>query len=345
MLTTIYPAPLLTTERLLLRPFSESDAPEVFIQRSDERILRYTGIQAAVNLESAVNHLRNLVKYGEKGEGSAWAICLKNDEKLIGTICLWQFDFEKSCVEIGYTLHPDNWGNGLGKEAVAAVVDFAFQSMQANLVEAYVHPQNLASIKLLERVGFTLTGNTEELKVFQICRPPIGAMVLETDRMYLCEISPLDAPFLLELLNTPDWVRNIGDRGVKTLEEARQYAIQRMFLYYRKNGFGFYLMKRKVDGAALGMCGLVKRDFLDDIDIGYALLPQFYGCGYAIEAAKAVVGFAKTHLRLEKLAAITLESNKPSIKLLEKLGLKFEKKFHAPEDEEELMLFGGRLNL
>ena len=237
-------------------------------------------------------------------------------------------------------MHPDYWGQGLTSEAVKAVIDFGFATMGANIIEAFSNDQNLASIRLLEKLGFVKTGNVEKYRIYALCRPPLGTVQLETERLRLREITPDDAPFLLELLNTPDWLANIGDRNVRNLDDARKYAINRIFAAYRRFGFGFYVMERKSDDALIGNCGLVKRDFLDDVDIGYAILPQFYGQGYAVEAAIAVLDFAKQKLMLPRIAAITIESNKPSQRVLEKIGLRFERMISVPEDEEELMLWG-----
>ncbi len=340
MQTYFSPIPTLTTERLLLRPLRDSDAPEIFIQRSDERIIQYTAIPKALDINDAVNFIDRILDFAEKGESIYWAICRKGEQKLIGTICLWHLDMEKTTAEIGYSLHPDFWGMGLTTEAVRAVVEFGFTAMGANVIEAYSNAQNLASIKLLEKTGFAKIGTEENHSIYALCRPPLGGVLLETERLRLREITPDDAPFLLELLNSPGWHTNIGDRGVHNLDDARKYAIYRIWLICRLKGFSFNLLERKTDSALLGMCGLIKRDFLDDVDIGYALLPQYFGQGYAVEAAKAVSNFAKETLKLPRLAAITIESNKPSQRVLEKIGLRFERMIAVPDDEEELMLWG-----
>jgi RimJ/RimL family protein N-acetyltransferase len=343
MQTQFTPLPNLTTERLLLRPLKRSDAPEIFIQRSDERIIRYTEIPKAMVLEDAVNWIDKLADITEKGEGVAWVICRKGEEKLIGTICLYHLDAEKATAELGYSLHPDFWRMGYASEALAAVMDFGFNVMKAHFLEAYSNNQNLASLRLLEKAGFAKIGEVEQYHVFASCQAPFGRLLLETERLSLREATKEDAQFLYDLVNSPDWLKNIGDRGVHNLDDARKYAINRVLLNCRKDGFGFYVMIRKSDGAPLGMCGLVKRDFLDDIDIGYALLPEFYGKGYAHEAAHAMMLFAEQQLNLPRIAAITTTTNLPSIRLLDKLGLRHEKNFFAPDDKEELMLFGMEL--
>ncbi|MBI1223862.1 MAG: GNAT family N-acetyltransferase [Bacteroidetes bacterium] len=199
---------------------------------------------------------------------------------------------------------------------------------------------NDVSIHLLQKQGFVKIGKEDKYEILALCRPPLGQFVLETERLKLREITPDDAQFYYNLLNSPGWLENIGDRKVYNLDDARKYIIHRLFSAYRNFGFGFWVMERKTDGVPVGVAGLVKRDFLDDVDMGYALLPEFYGKGYAVEAADAVLNFAKQKLALPRLAAILIESNKPSQRVVEKIGLRFERKFIAPGDEEELMLFG-----
>ncbi|MCF8245086.1 MAG: GNAT family N-acetyltransferase [Saprospiraceae bacterium] len=336
MQTLFAPFPSLTTERLLLRPLKLEDAPEMLVQRSDERILRFTEAKKAADLADATAFIEKI----QAAVSAYWAICPLGEDKLIGTICLWNLNTEKQVAELGYTLHPDHWGKGLASEAVTAVIDFGFAKMGATYLEAGCMTGNEASIRLLKKQGFVKTGVEDKYEIFALCRPPLGQFLLETERLSLREITPDDAPFILELLNTPDWIANIGDRQVRNLDDARKYIIHRLFSAYRKFGFGFWLMERKTDGIPVGIAGLVKRDFLDDVDIGYALMPSFHGHGYAVEAAKAVLNIAKRKLALPRLAAITIESNKPSQQVLEKIGLRFERIITVPGDEEELMLWG-----
>jgi RimJ/RimL family protein N-acetyltransferase len=115
-------------------------------------------------------------------------------------------------------------------------------------------------------------------------------IILETDRLILRQFTTEDAEFILELVNEPSFIQNIGDRGVRTLEDARSYILRVAVASYEKNGFGLYLVELKESGQAIGMCGLIKRDGLEDVDIGYAFLPKFWSKGYAQEAASAVQG-------------------------------------------------------
>lgn len=148
--------------------------------------------------------------------------------------------------------------------------------------------------------------------------------ILETDRLILRELAVEDAPFILALLNDPDWLRYIGDRNVRTLADAETFITDRLMAHYRERGFGFWLAVSKHDGAAAGMCGLVKRDGLDDVDVGYAFLPAYRGQGLAFEAAEASLAYARDRLGLKRVVAITGQDNVVSARLLERLGLRFE---------------------
>lgn len=147
---------------------------------------------------------------------------------------------------------------------------------------------------------------------------------METDRLILREFAVEDAPFILALLNDPDWLRHIGDRNVRTLADAETFITDRLMAHYRERGFGFWLVVSKDSGASAGMCGLVKRDGLDDVDVGYAFLPAYRGQGFAFEAAQASLAYARDRLGLKRVVAITGQDNVASARLLERLGLRFE---------------------
>jgi len=163
--------------------------------------------------------------------------------------------------------------------------------------------------------------------------------VFETPRLILREFNEGDANFLLELLNSKGWLENIGDRGVKTLEQAEVYLKKNYIDEYPKYGFGFYLMEKKETGESIGMCGFIKRPVLEDVDIGFALLTQFEKKGYAFEAASATMNFGNEVLGFQKITAITTSENLPSQNLLKKIGLRFEKMIDFKG--EELMLFSN----
>ena len=154
--------------------------------------------------------------------------------------------------------------------------------------------------------------------------------MISTARLDLREVADEDAPFVLALYTDPDFLANIGDRGVRTLEDARRYIAESPVRSYREHGFGLYLMAVRESGEALGMCGLLRRDWHPDVEIGFALLPGARHHGYAFEAAAAVVMFARESLRLERLVALTAPDNRRSIRILERLGMQFEGMVRAP---------------
>jgi RimJ/RimL family protein N-acetyltransferase len=142
-------------------------------------------------------------------------------------------------------------------------------------------------------------------------------------------------------LNDPEWLRFIGDRGVRTLEGAREYILKSLVALYERFGFGLYLVELKAGGAPAGVCGLIKRDSLEDVDIGFAFLPQYRGQGYAYESAAAVMAYGKEKLGFKRIVAITSPDNDDSARLLEKLGFKFERVITLTDGGEEVRLFAS----
>jgi ribosomal-protein-alanine N-acetyltransferase len=167
--------------------------------------------------------------------------------------------------------------------------------------------------------------------------------VIETERLNLREVTEGDAAFILELLNDPDFKRNVADRGLRTLEDARRYVAERFVASYRREGFGFWLVEPKGSAAPAGICGLVKREALPGVDVGYAFLPPFRSRGYASESAGAVMRYAREALGLERLYAIVNPENAASIRVLEKLGMRFERPVAISEGEPEVSLFAADL--
>ena len=163
--------------------------------------------------------------------------------------------------------------------------------------------------------------------------------IFETNRLVLCRLKLKDAPFILELVNDPGWIRYIGDRGIKNLKQAGDYIRNGPLKSYRQFGFGLYLTKLKDGNIPIGICGLLRRDTLDDADIGFAYLPQYTGKGYAFESAAAVIEHAHDILAMDRILAITSPDNISSIRLLEKLGFNFKKMIRLTPDSEESRLF------
>lgn len=163
--------------------------------------------------------------------------------------------------------------------------------------------------------------------------------VIETKRLILRQFTPDDAGFIYALLNQPAWKQYIGDRGIDSLAAARAYIENVLIASYRKNGFGLLAIELKEGGALAGMCGLIKRDTLADVDIGFALMPQYEGLGLAYEAAAATLAYSHDTLGLARVAAITSLDNERSMKLLERLGMRYEGVIRFPGDSEQLRLY------
>jgi len=167
--------------------------------------------------------------------------------------------------------------------------------------------------------------------------------ILETERLLVRQLSLEDAPFILQLVNEPSFIQNIGDRGVRTLSDAEKYIENGPIASYARNGFGLCLVTLKESGESIGMCGLIKREALEDVDIGYAFLPKFWSKGYAFEAAQAFKQYAREVVGLTRLVAIVDPNNQGSIRVLEKLGMAFEKMVRLSPEDIDLKLFAVKV--
>jgi RimJ/RimL family protein N-acetyltransferase len=171
--------------------------------------------------------------------------------------------------------------------------------------------------------------------------PLTSTAVVETDRLVLRKLSGDDAEFILRLLNEPSFLQFIGDKGVRTLEDARAYIRTGPVDSYDRHGFGLYLAVQKDDGVPIGICGLLKREALADVDVGFAFLPEYWSKGYAFESASAVLVYARRVLGLKRIVAITSPDNAGSIRVLEKLGLRFERMVRLSDEAPEIKLFAS----
>jgi [ribosomal protein S5]-alanine N-acetyltransferase len=162
---------------------------------------------------------------------------------------------------------------------------------------------------------------------------------LNTQRLLLREFTLSDAEIILELLNDPSFLRFIGDKGVRTIDDARNYLTNGPIASYQRHGFGLYLVELKETGTPIGMCGLLKRDSLEHVDLGFAFMPDYRRQGFGFESASAVLSYARKDLKLGHILAITNPDNAGSINLLEKLGFKFKRMIRLSEDGSEVKLF------
>lgn len=167
--------------------------------------------------------------------------------------------------------------------------------------------------------------------------------IIETQRLTIRWLTEDDAEFIYRLYNTDSFLQFVGDKNLQSVDDARKYLLTGALNMYERIGMGLYMVELRSDKTALGISGLIKRDSLCDIDIGYGFLPEYEGQGYAYEAGVALKKYAKNVLNIERLVAITTADNKRSIALLEKLGLGFESTVEEPDNEPVLRLYAIHL--
>jgi ribosomal-protein-alanine N-acetyltransferase len=163
--------------------------------------------------------------------------------------------------------------------------------------------------------------------------------IADTARLRLRLLRMEDAAFILQLYSDPDFIRNVGDRGVHGLDDAHRYLESGLLASYAKYGFGLYLVELKATGAGIGICGLLRRDSHEDVEIGFAMLPQFRRQGYTLEAARAVLELGLNAFGLTRIVAIAAPCNLASIYILETLGLKYERRVFFTSGGSESSLF------
>jgi RimJ/RimL family protein N-acetyltransferase len=225
---------------------------------------------------------------------------------------------------------------GSGAAAIAA------GSVQVAMIatEQLLHPERFAAVVANNR-GLKVGTFTEEVSALEwLVGPDAFRPVLETERLALRWLTRQDAPFIQELVNQPSWLANIGERNVHSPEEAVGYITNGPRTMYAKYGFGLWCVVRKEDGIPIGLTGLLKRDYLDHPDIGYAFLERFQGRGYGSEACLAALAYAQREFDAKRLMAIVLPTNTGSIRILEKLGMRLQGPITPPGDSEELFLYG-----
>jgi RimJ/RimL family protein N-acetyltransferase len=163
--------------------------------------------------------------------------------------------------------------------------------------------------------------------------------VLTTERLLLRRLTLDDAPFILRLVNEPSWLEFIGDKGVHTLEEARAYLTKGPLDMYARLGFGLYLTELRDGAIPIGICGLIKRESLPDVDVGFAFVPEHWGKGYGYEAASAVLAHGEREFAMKRIVAITSPGNRRSIRMLERLGMVRERTLELQADGGTSLLF------
>ena len=214
-----------------------------------------------------------------------------------------------------------------GRKVLILIITM-FNSLHAAKRTAAVHDRTPEAVKAFIMPQWQLSDGT-------IMR----SNVIQTERLALRQLGLNDADFILELLNDDAFLQFIGDKGVRTLDDACDYLRKGPLESYERRGFGLYAVCLR-DGTRTGICGLVKRDGLEDVDIGFAFLSKYRAKGYAVESAAAILEHAKRVLGLRRVVAITSPQNAGSIAVLERIGLKFERMVRVAEHGPELKLFG-----
>lgn len=168
--------------------------------------------------------------------------------------------------------------------------------------------------------------------------------IIETERLNLRHMNPIDGEFILELLNEPDWIKYIGDRGVRSIDDAKKYILDGPMEMYEEHGIGLYVVELKEDATPIGICGLIQRDFLKDVDLGFGFLSKYWGLGYAHEAAQATLTYGAEELGYRRIASFTSLDNEKSANLLQKLGMKDEGRIRYASTAEYVRLFAIEIN-
>ena len=166
----------------------------------------------------------------------------------------------------------------------------------------------------------------------------MGAVVLETERLIIETVTTEDAAFYHELYQTPEWIRFVGKRDLPTVRDVEQQLQAGLLAAFAETGFGYYLVRNRA-GEAMGTCGFMKKQFLENYDFGFAFLPRYFRQGFGFEAGAAILEYGIKHFAFRRVDAVTIEENVASRRLLEKLGFEFQKVIVEPGTDTQLMLF------
>lgn len=334
--------------RVKLEPIALSDAEWMYHLRSNPEVNRYIESPRPDSLEKMVETLRRIIEVNALERWNFLKILRATDHQPLGTICLWNYNEDRTKAELGFELFPDEQGKGMMSETLSLMLEFARREEQLKQVEAWTHRDNAAARRLLERHGFgrdlaeeekaRSDGTLKSYVIYELSLVPfVHPQSVETERLTQVPFSERDAPFILNLLNTEGWKRYIGDRGVADEAGAIAYLQRSPMRLEREQGMTFYKVSTKKDGSPIGMCGLILRDYLPGPDLGFAFLPEAEGKGYAREAAEAWVPLVKSVFGYDTVYAITVPENERSIRLLKRLS--FEHQETIDRDGEKLMVW------
>ena len=241
-------------------------------------------------------------------------------------------------------LAADARGSGVGRQLITAAEE---EAARRGCAHVHCDTFDFQALGFYQKLGFEIFGQLDNypaghtryfLQKHKLT--PARTVIAETERLILRRMTLDDAPFMLETLNEPSFIRFVADRGVRTLDDAADYIRTKIMPSYEQFGFGFYVVELKESGTPIGVCGIVKRETMDDVDIGYSMLDRFAGHGYAFEAAAAVMEHGRTVHNLKRIVGMTAPDNHRSIRLLERLGLRYERMVQLPNFEGPSKLFG-----
>lgn len=288
----------------------------------------------------------NISRAGDAGYRQLNVLARSGDELVGGLLGSTQWTW----LFIGHLwMAETHRGSGTGRSLIAAAEE---EAVRRGCKHVHCDTFEFQALPFYQKLGFEVFGQLEDyppghtryyLQKRNLTGAPadIRTPVIETERLILRRMHPhADAEFMLEALNEPSFIRNVADRGVRTLDDATDYIRTKIMPSYEQFGFGFYIVELKGSGTPIGVCGMVKREALDDVDIGYSLLDRFAGNGYAYEAAAAVMHYGRSAYGLKRIVGITAPENERSIRLLEKLGLRFENMIELPNFSGPSKLFG-----
>ena len=335
-------------QSIRLEPIAIADAEWMYRLRSNPVVNRYIEYTRPDSLEKMQETLQRIIEVNALERWNFNKILRAKDDQPLGTICLWNYNEDRTRAEFGFELFPEEHGKGIMSAALSLMLDFARKVEQLKEVGAWTHRDNSAARRLLERHGFerdldaeTKAAADDNLKSYVIYSRRLVPFVqpdrLETTRLRQMPFTEADAQFILQLLNTDGWKRYIGDRGVTDEASAIAYLQRSPMRLEREQGMSFYQVCKKDDGTPIGMCGLILRDYLPGPDLGFAFLPEAEGKGYAYEAAMAWIPLVKSIFGYETVYAITVPENERSIRLLKKLL--FEQQDVIEHEGEKLMVW------
>ncbi|WP_299122631.1 GNAT family N-acetyltransferase [uncultured Winogradskyella sp.] len=343
---------LFKSERLGFRNWTENDLTEFAKINADLEVMEH--FPKPLTKKETAEFIERLEDHYSKNGYTYFATEILKTGELIGFIGLayqeYKTDFTPA-TDIGWRLKKSSWGNGYATEGAKQCFNYAFDKLNLDKIISVCTAQNNKSERVMKKIGMIKIGDFNHPKLREypehekcMCYEMTKNQwqrhkykTFQTKRLSIRPVVVNDAPFILELMNTPKWIQFIGDRNVRTVEEAEAYIKEKALSQLKEYGYGNNIIIRKEDNVKLGTCGLYHREDREDPDIGFAFLPAHEGKGYAFEANSQLVKNAKEDFGLKELSAYTLEDNQSSRKLLERLGFHLKGIGNLPNNDEELL--------